>query len=88
MWLESSVVWLLGSGAQVQELWYAGLVAPWYVGSSRKLGSYLCLLHWQVDSLLPNHQARPGLPFMKQQGSLLLELFGCGGEGMKSQGKP
>ena len=27
--------WLLGSRAQAQELWYACLVAPWHVGSSR-----------------------------------------------------
>lgn len=49
---------------------------------------FICvLLHWQADSLLPDHQARPGLLFMKQQGSLLPELFDVEG-GHETQGKP
>ena len=33
MWAQQ--LWLVGSRAQVQQLWYTGLVAPWHVGSSR-----------------------------------------------------
>ena len=29
-----SAVWLLGSGAQAQQLWHTSLLAPWHVGSS------------------------------------------------------
>ena len=53
---QASVVALLGSEAQAQQLWHTGLVASWNAGIFWDRGLNPCLLHWQADSLPLNHQ--------------------------------
>ena len=52
--------------ARAQQLWCNGLSAPLHVGSSWTRDQLaLCLLHWQVDSLLLSHQGSPSFSFLR-----------------------
>ena len=60
-WLQDArAQWLRlpGSGAQAQQLWLVGLVAPWHAGPSW-IRDRTCVLHLQVDSLPLSHQGSP-----------------------------
>ena len=53
-------LWLSGSGAQAQQLWHTGLVAPWHVGSSqtRARTHVPCIGRWIL-----NHCATREVPY-------------------------
>ena len=58
------VVVVLGSTAQAQLLWCAGLVALKHVGASRTRDRTHVFWYWQADFFPLSHQGSPSLPFL------------------------
>ena len=69
-------LWLVGSGAQAQQLGLTGSAAPWHVGSSRSRDRTSVPLLCKVESYPLDHQGSPAFPLSGGR-----DVFGFGGGG-------